>query len=303
MADYYVSEAMGLPITSHAQIPFVDVPLNRDTQLFVDPCLLALGSDEWSIAAYDTVQSFFDKLYHLYAYGSSREEKLQHYRCAREVNATRMGYGNGWNGKGTTPQGMLEALSDLEQLVTSLGLNHPMDLHIFIPNFAEDRMSDLLTNILFKALSEFTVDICRSYGIPLSWSSNQYYYWDRHSGDWQRYQGECLVLDGRLVLLVPKQIVAKDYYCDVEQYFRSEILDRLQAAKTTRGADGKEDRPYKKDIRAQIAPRTEFVRPESIRITSKNPEWLAHYRGRFPTTLRERILSDEKLDALVYGMA
>ena len=76
---------------------------------------------------------------------------------AGEQNATRLGYGNGDNGKGNTADGLLEIFQPLEQLISSIRtIGKAEDLPLLIPGFAEDGMSDLLTNILHECLNEFT---------------------------------------------------------------------------------------------------------------------------------------------------
>lgn len=77
---------------------------------------------------------------------------------AGEQNATRLGYGDGDNGKGNTAEGLMKKFSALDSLIDYIpNMSKPEDLTIFLPNFAEDGLSDLLTNILHKQLNEFTL--------------------------------------------------------------------------------------------------------------------------------------------------
>lgn len=47
----------------HANFEFVDVQLDSDNRIFIDPVVLENATDAWSINANRCVQSFFDSLY------------------------------------------------------------------------------------------------------------------------------------------------------------------------------------------------------------------------------------------------
>jgi len=52
------SAAFGVHAT-RGELDFVDIPLERDIPLFVDPFALSQRVDRWSIAAHRTLVSFF----------------------------------------------------------------------------------------------------------------------------------------------------------------------------------------------------------------------------------------------------
>ena len=78
---------------------FVDVVVNDDNLLFIDPILLETARDRWCQGANAIVQSFFNAFYEAYRTKNQvkKEELLSH---AGEQNGTRLGYGRGDNGKG-----------------------------------------------------------------------------------------------------------------------------------------------------------------------------------------------------------
>lgn len=47
----------------HVNFDFVDVQLDSDNRIFIDPVVLGNATDEWSIDANKCVQSFFDSLF------------------------------------------------------------------------------------------------------------------------------------------------------------------------------------------------------------------------------------------------
>ena len=100
----------------HMNFDFVDVQLDSDNRIFIDPAVLGNATDEWSINVNRCVQSFFDSLYEALKNNKS-DNLLDH---AHEQNATKFGYGNGQNGKGKTADGLEVALSKLKNLVYAI---------------------------------------------------------------------------------------------------------------------------------------------------------------------------------------
>ena len=50
-------------VKGHANFEFVDVQLDSDNRIFIDPAVLENATDEWSVNANNCVQSFFDCLF------------------------------------------------------------------------------------------------------------------------------------------------------------------------------------------------------------------------------------------------
>ena len=296
-----ISNLMGLNIKSHSDIQFIDISINADTPLFIDPCLLEARDDDWTKNAKDKLWDYFECMYQLYAQNKPDIEKFNLFQYANEVSATRLGYGsNGLNGKGTTPQGMISTFSYIPQLLKKIYMEHPIDTTLFIKNFAEDRMSDLITNILFWELNDFTISVCNSYGMPLTQSFNKQHYWNSIEHKWMPYTGESLIVENNLILLVPKWIVQERYHYNLDQYFNSVILTKLCEKESYIDNRGKIQKIFKKDMRIKTIKVSDDIFNESIKHTSQNPKWLKDYHSSIPREFRNRYLSDEKIDEIVY---
>jgi len=165
MEKYHISDYWNKGIKGHFNYDFVDIVVNDDNLLFIDPILLTSADDEWSQEAGRVVKSFFDTFYEIYR-NEDKEKKFELLSHAREQNGTRLGYGCGNNGRGNTAQGLLEIFSPLEYLLKEiLTVNKAEDLPVLLPNFADDGLSDLLTNILHEQLNKFTLLQLNKYGI------------------------------------------------------------------------------------------------------------------------------------------
>ena len=144
----YVSDYLNKGIKGHFNYEFVDVIVNDDNLLFIDPILIETSGDQWSKDAKALIQSFFDAFFEAYNEKDElkKKELLSH---AGEQNGTRLGYGRGDNGKGNSVKGLLDIFTPLEKLIQEIPtMEKAEDLPLLIPDFAKDGLSDLLTNIL-----------------------------------------------------------------------------------------------------------------------------------------------------------
>ncbi len=292
----HITDVLKIPGTSHKNLDFANVRLAPDTKLFIDPCLIAIDLSEWAKHANQTINSFFDKFYSLYKNHASDEEKLKLFAHFHEINATHLGYGNGNNGKAKTPSGMLESFMPVTVLLeTGIPLSKAYDLPLFIRNIAEDCLSDMLTNILLKCLIDFTVDQCKKYNIPTESAPNGLFYWDAHRGDWAEYEGQCLIVDGKLLLIVPKRVVRNRYYFSTNEYFRNAILSRLQKESSWIDRDGKERHKTKKELAKRLLDGN--TKPTVVKqLTSKDPSYLSEYHNSLTLRYSNKGLSDMDLD-------
>lgn len=303
MHENHLSKLLNIKMHGHKDIDFVDVVLAPDTKLFIDPCLIEAGSTQWCKNAQKTIDSFFDALYQSYRKPTNRATIYKLLQHLGEINEARLGYGNGDNGKGNTAEGMMEILADVPKLIEKgIQMEAPIDLPLFISDFAEDGMSDMLVNILYKELSEFTVQQCQKYGISTCKIDKARYYWDVNTGSWQRYSGNCLKFEGKILLLIPKDIVRKGYYYNTSQYLKSVIVSRIQEERTV-CLNGKKVAPRKEDIYAEEYKTYGSVLEAALARTLEDPSALSFYHNNMKVAYNGRGMTDEELDKFVYGKA
>lgn len=179
----YVSDYLNKGIKGHSNYKFVDVIVNDDNLLFIDPILIEISEDQWSKEAKILIQSFFDAFFEAY---SEKDEikKTKLLSHAGEQNGTRLGYGRGDNGKGNTAEGLLDIFAPLENLIQEIPtMEKAEDLPLLIPGFAEDGLSDLLTNILHVQLNAFTMQQIHKYGLKSNGNAC-FWSWDKEKVCW-----------------------------------------------------------------------------------------------------------------------
>jgi hypothetical protein len=235
------------------------------------------------------------------AYVQKDDKKKLALLChAREQNATKFGYGNGYNGKGNTVEGLLENFHPLEELVRAIkSIQQVQDITILLPGFAEDGLSDLITNILHLELSEFTDIQIKKLG-KQSNGFVEFFYWDSEKLAWDKVRKPGYFVNEKEFLLVPKNIVRKKYLFGTGQYFSRIILEKMRDEYIDN--DGKT--LSKKDIvKAKRFSGEHWLYEEAIRFTTINNEALNEYHDKMLDFYVENggAMTDDELDEVIYG--
>lgn len=297
MKKSFVSDYLNKGMHGHENYDFVDVTINKDQRLFIDPVLIAYSKDTWSKDANRVIDNFFNVFFDIYR-SARQDEKYELLSHAKEQNATRLGYGRGNNGKGNTADGLMEIFKPLEQLVKNINtIKTPVDLTILTPGFAEDRLSDLLTNILHEKLNIFTVSQLKKYGIECN-TIRRFWTWNMMGSKWAEVEKPSYSIDGQEILLVPKWIVRNRYLFNINQFFSKIILERYQ--ENLRDPYGKT--PSKKNLteRYRDPENLHWQYDHALSYIEEHQEALAAYDKRLRFLYSQRTMSDEKLDSIIY---
>lgn len=297
----FITDEWKLNNKGHEKYAFVDVAINDDNLLFIDPCLIENAVDAWSVKASAHIESYFDKLYEAYS-NRDRNAMRQLLSHAGEQNATHLGYGNGDNGKGNTADGLLYVFKPMENLISEINtVGKAQDLPLLIPGFAEDGMSDLLTNILHECLSDFTLEQMQKDGVQSN-GTVTFYTWDMKSEEWKMIERPSYLVKGKELLLVPKGVVRKTYLFGVNQYFMRVILERMIDEGGYRDMDGK-PLPKKDILKSKRYSGEHWLYNEAIQYTVANNDALSEYHQRLPGFYMEhgKPMSDDELDGIIYS--
>lgn len=290
----YITDYLGIP-RGHRGIDFVDVRTDDDTILFLDPCLIELGDDDLSLEASRLIEDFEDTLYQ--DMRSGRWETTRVFDEAHEIHDTKLGYGNGRNGKGKTPDGMRECLDGLCSLANGIPeISRIQDVSVFVEDFAEDCLSDLLTNILHRVLCTYTAEQMGIYGVePTGYRMVKS--WSYAAHQWTASEQPFWVIDGRRILLVPKRWVRRRFLFKAHQYLCGVIIERMR---DEQGYDG----ISKLDIWHNMERDTEHWEYDRVvEFTQENPDALAEYHDRMLWYYRRARgrMSNAELDMATYG--
>lgn len=310
-----ISTKTGLTINGHRDISFVDIDIRDDTPLYLDPYVIQALESKFCIQAKNVINIFFSEVITAcQVHDKNRIRELLMY--ASEPNETNLGMKTLSDfGKGTTADELMSIFIKFYNTVRNNEhiKSNPLALCMYIKNFDKDKMSDLVTNIIRKQLSDFTIKQCRMLRLPLTENKiSKGYYWDEKELIWKELFDYTLCIDGKQFLLVPKEIVRKRYVFNVECFIKQYILKNLQNEHLANNSDMCLRKEYA-DGRVAIIPPTRKVlykkevkdtvhKEYAFEASQKNDSYEDWFIKDIYSRIRDGYgsLSDLELDAIVY---
>jgi len=269
-----------------SQLDFVDIPLDTDVSLYVDPYALSVSGDDWLRECGNIVVNFFD--YFLRVIKANDEAKAMAVIAnLHEPNDMHLGVsrgrpsGRGWGGK----QGrMLYDRLRMSAAVRTGSLRDLTDIELLMPGIGSDKISDLTINVLRGEFVAYTEEQCHLLGIPTQ-RINSGLYWNYEATRWEsRYANLPVYKNGRIVL-VPKVAVRVRLVPDYEEFYNKFVLDFLSAehlkandSLVTLLKNGK-SKVYKMDLKNQYKLSKELL----YEFTTRHPEVLSAYKKSIRT--------------------
>ena len=216
-------------VKTQPELDFVDVSLNKDNRLFVDPFALAQKPDRWSQDANHTLVSFFQSTIDSIRGGDENKAKelLAH---LREPNETRLGYSRRHSqGAGIgdmQAEDLFDALRESSAVQTGF-ISSLEESELMIEGISYDKISDLTTNIIRGELAAYTVEQCglhnvetREVAMPACFNTDLM--------DWEERYLQLPIFQNRPILLVPKSIVRRTSAYQHPKYYQHFVLNYLQ---------------------------------------------------------------------------
>jgi hypothetical protein len=277
-----VSSYYQLGITQPA-LDFVDVDIEGDDPLFVDPRALRLSEGPWANDCVSLIQTFFDTVVAAIREGNDGRA-IALLASLREPNETHLGLSTGRArgmalGPGTATQ-IWTALTQSEAIQTGL-LSDLEETALMIPGIAYDRISDITTNLIRGPLIDYTQVMCDQHGIPVE-QQDSGPLWDAQQEEWFNKLLDLPRTPRGRLLLVPKFIVRHGLHMNYGEYFNHYVLAHLQEVEISANTelvrtlkDGRK-RVTKKDLKAKYGEGKEVAE----RITHQHQQILAEYRAR-----------------------
>ena len=275
-----ISEAFVLGKTQ-SELDFVDVDLECDAPLFVDPFAISQRLDSLSQECHLTLHAFFQRIVDDIRAGQASDAQALLLQL-REPNETRLGYSarrSQGAGIGAMQAGQLfAALRDSAAVQTGF-LRSLEECELMIDGVARDKLSDLTTNVIRGHLAEYTRDQCILFGIstrPLALPPC----FNRDTGQWESRYLDLPVWNGKPILLVPKFFVRYGPAYEAGNYYNRYVLEYLRADALTAASalvrslkNGKRV-VHKKDLKREFPFSKRFL----YEFSRAHPDVLARYR-------------------------
>jgi hypothetical protein len=224
-----VSEYFGLGKTQ-AYLDFVDVPIDTDLEVFIDPTALRTLTSIWGAECASLVQYYFEAVLNHMKAGEDSEAQLL-VSSLNERNEFHLGFstgksqGHGFGSK--SAESVWGALSKSKASQSGL-LKDLEDTCLLIDGIGRDMVSDAVCNIIRGPLIKYTQDICTYYGIPLTPNVVSGPIWNPHSEVWEnKYVSLPMTSEGKIIL-VPKIFVRHRLSYGYQEYYQHYLLPEMQ---------------------------------------------------------------------------
>ncbi|MEU9251007.1 hypothetical protein AB0D66_04065 [Streptomyces sp. NPDC048270] len=246
-------------------VEFVDVHVDRDNRLYVDPSSIrfwAKSGDKWALEAYGSIDAFFSEfLRRLWSTSSSENQSAREMLWQfHEPRETRLGMSAvGFDGSGASKEigdAIWHSLSENPLCTLSVPiLKRLEDIPLFVPDIADDRVSDLTTRLIFGDLARFTARQMEKHPeLQRGAREGDYQVWDRDSKAWGKAPMPLPHVEqagggkAKPLLLVPKTATHRNLRMSHGKYWQGEILGSIQDDLTT-FINGKPVAPRKEDLK------------------------------------------------------
>lgn len=215
---------------SQPYLDFVDVRLDTDLPVFVDPGRLRSINGIWATECLSLLQGYFDTVLNRISKGD-HDGAIELLSCLGENNDFHLGFSRGesrgsglgdgsardvWSALTKSKAGLTGLLQDLE------------DTCLLIDGIGPDRISDAICNILRAPFIKYTQNVCNYYGIPLADEVASGPIWNPKHEMWEECLVSLPVSNFGCVILVPKIIVRHRVWYDSQEYYRHYLLPEMQ---------------------------------------------------------------------------
>jgi hypothetical protein len=212
-----------------SELQFIDILLQTDVKLYIDPYALSTEEDAWSIECNNLVISFFQELVDaLRAKNLLRAQDLLN--NLHEPNETRLGESrHAPRGRGVghdKAMGLYHAFAKSKAVETGI-LTDLSECELFVEGISNDTISDITTNIIRLKLIEFTKQECQRWGVPMQ-SRPTGVWWDLEHKRWRSTYDQLPVYRGESLILVPKRAVRYWMAIDDRRFYDFDVVDFIR---------------------------------------------------------------------------
>lgn len=226
VAEHY---ALG---STQSGLDFVDVDLDTDVPVYIDPAALRAQSGDWAESSIESIQSYFAVL--IEAIRNDDEARIRELILPlREPNETHLGMSRGKSrgnslGSAKKAQELIDNLRESKAAKSGF-LSDLDDTALFVKGVDRDVISDITTCIIRRHLIEYTQAQCTFHGIDME-QQDSGPMWDSVNEVWTDAFVDLPRANDQPLLLVPKSIVRLRLSVDKGKYYRGYLRPYFEDA-------------------------------------------------------------------------
>ncbi|MFZ7805580.1 hypothetical protein [Bacillus thuringiensis] len=304
------SEKFELKIHNQSNFDFANIRIDRDNKLFIDPTRISAEDRGWFQKCDLIIQDFFNTIFDLYSKGET-DEARKNFQSSGESNELFLGYTEGFpRGNGNSAESLAKVFEYVHKqgLLDDVIVGRLEDFFVFVPEFGEDLLSDLVASLIKGELVLFTQEQCEIHDIPLS-VNFEFHYWNHVNHRWELKTEQLPGYNGYPIVLVPKDIIVSKYLYSSNRYWTQVVSIWRQRKHLEENSTLHQNRPKyekfasKKDIKNLEVNETSITEKQYlVNMTRENPAMIISFRNNITHTQRgtnSNKMSDEDLEKFI----
>lgn len=280
-------------------VPFVDVHVDHDNLLFLDPSAIRNATNPLGLRANGQLVSYFTEVLRCRASANPADHAkgrglLQE---LHEPNETRLGMsarrvaGHGFGDE--LGERMWDELAH-NAACRAAALTRLEDLRLFVDGVGNDLVSDLTTRVVFDVLAEFTQQMAVRYPTLGGHVSTEIVTtWDGVALRWTPTSTTLPLAAGRQLLLVPKGWVYWRTLMDPIIFYNRFGTETVQQERTTYDREGNRNGPSKAALKAEFRHVRGLNNQQAALYRQRDRDLVAEYRQQVDETFTP--LDDDEL--------
>ncbi|WP_282628764.1 hypothetical protein [Empedobacter sedimenti] len=279
------------------ELDFVDINLNRNNKLFIDPRLIGLQEEflNYSIK----ISIFWKKIIGLIKNNNLRD-LTKMFSGFKEPKETKLGYGSDSYGNSIAnilKSKLIKSFIENKAIKTGI-LNDFSDINFFVKDISSDRISDITTKLIKDDLISFTQNQCFIHNIPM-FMSFQDDIFDEKTLKWVKKEVLLPHYNGKPIILVPKRIVNSERNtngnlgCFYRFAIKNFVINDNEVKSNIKGS-GKNGKILLKDIKED----NPFHKSLLIEWNLKYPKLLVDFKS-YVINENLRVMTDSELTDLI----
>lgn len=271
---------------NQATLDFLDVHIDKDIPVFVDPAALRSIQTDWGLHCVSLLQNYFSAV--LAAIQRGDDDRAKNLlACLNERNEFHIGYSKGKSqGRAFGPESAEKIWKSLVQSKAArTGLLQDLeDTILFVDGVGPDMLSDAVCNIIRGPLIEYTHQACAYYGIPLTPNVNSGPIWNAQNEKWETSFISLPITKHGTLILIPKIIVRIKQTYGHDEYYRHFLMPVLQQHhKDTNSSlvhilKGKKNKGTKKVYKTDLYNLYGADKLAAAELTGEHPQALTNYK-------------------------
>ena len=206
---------------------YIDVELDTDNELFVDPYLIYLGKDELSHNCSNRIVNYFSQLLNA---AETNNDKLGEYlvKYLQENNEVRLGYSQSNPcGKGFGRNKGIELYKNIKnsKAMKSGLVKDIFDASIMLEKVGYDKISDMTICIILEELITFTQTICLDHNIKMESVKLNRPIWSDKRNKWMQLENVSLPTNnGKPIILIPANYARQILIYTYSRFYNKQMM-------------------------------------------------------------------------------